>query len=465
MRQIVFPNSPILAMLAASFFQGLTAFYASLLSLNLILICLTIVCEISSVMCSSYPKRGIAAIANKATNSSSITTFNGGNNKAGSIGRGIGAPWGNNENSKKFDEYTTSRSTGNGLEIRIDNYDKRNGDDDGDSTTIFPTLHSQNDVVDGELGKAHLDEMEKADLQLQQMSDGNEKLKSTGYTPTTSLTATSTNVTTFQVLSPKLNNPLRCASSSPSLLSTALSSSSSPVTSDNYRETGDCANSCAATPTSILNGSSWRRSATQATSPSVLMVKIMEELEPTVVVGKAASSSSPCSRSVPEVRKLLCPPPTYRMKSSVEVLFTKSFTLYRQTQLLVLFINSAMFNYFPVVISAGMVLVTLSAYATVKLHSILPLPIRLSIVLIGLTISTVMWLLMMESTQITSHSDEFLRYWRCRLKKKYTRQQLRTCPKLCFRIGPFLDFQKDTIFGVFSTIQHYTVNMTVINLA
>ncbi len=256
----------------------------------------------------------------------------------------------------------------------------------------------------------------------------------------------------FQVLSQKRDNQLQLPST-PSLplhptfgsTSAALVLSSGENRRGNVNSNlGNITASDTSPPTTLA-----------APSSPMLMMEIIEQLGPTVVVKPSSSST---------VKKLLCPTPVYRIKSSAEVLFTKSFQLYHQTKLLVLFINSSMFYYFPVVISVGMVLATLSAYATVKLHSALPLPLRLSISLIGLTIATVMLLLMVESTEITKHSDEFLRYWKKRLKRKYSRKQLRTCQRLCFKIGPFVDFNRDTIFGVFSTVQNYTVNLAVIQL-
>lgn len=475
MKKIIFRRSSIVAMLAASFFQGLTAFYASLLSLNLILVCLTIVCELSAVLRTSYPtenekwkvkttksdngssndgggeKRG----DNSGRKSSTVTISSKSNNNkvASSVVMPTNSSESKVDNSKNSNEKSQPSSNSRAHpEIRIVNYDN------------VSSVSGSGEMKKGlaERGKEQVSclqvttqyqHQERHCSPSQTEKSGLGKIlgtkKPNSSTPTFSMTGEPSPL--FQVLSQKRDNQLQLPSTSSLPVHPTFGSTSAALvlsSADNRRNVNSNLGNITASDTSVP--------CLAAPSSSMLMMKIIEQLGPTVVVKPPSSSSI--------VKKIMCPTPVHRLKSSAEVLFTKSFQLYHQTKLLVLFINSSMFYYFPVVISVGMVLATLSAYATVKLHSVLPLPLRLSISLIGLTIATVMLLLMVESTEITKHSDEFLRYWKKRLKRKYSRKQLRTCQRLCFKIGPFVDFNRDTIFGVFSTVQNYTVNLAVIQL-
>lgn len=466
MKKLIFPESPIIAMLAAAFFQGLTAFYASLLSLNLILICLTIVCEIGAVMRTSYPaseklktgkKSGGGNTTASGNNTVSTKEEQSANNKSESDSGELRATGGKVDNAKnsssKAGESSKSSFSCNTRtkiqpEIRIEDYDK---------SDVFSLTGS-------EKINEYLQEVEEQVFHLENHNQPNlphcalrHKEKSQNFKSESQNLVAQEQTSVFQVLSPKLDNQLQVpppTSTTLPLHPTFGSASTTWVISSGKNNGSSPSNTTTnvTTAPSSTNGPSPNLSV--PTSP-MLMMKIMEELGPTVTVKPSSSSL---------VKKLMCPTPVQRIKTSAEVLFVKSFQLYLQTKLLVLFINDSMFYYFPVVIAVGMVLATLSGYATIKLHSLLPLPLRLSIFSIGLTIATVMLLLMMEATEITKHSDEFLRYWKKRLKRRFTRKQLRTCQSLRFKIGPFVDFKKDTIFGVFSTIQHHTVNLAVIQL-
>lgn len=490
MKKVIFRRSSVVAMLAASFFQGLTAFYASLLSLNLILVCLTIVCELSAVLRTSYPTenekwkvkttksdsgsfndgRGEKGGDNSSKESSTVTiSIKSNNNKvASSVVIPTNFSESKVDNSENSNEKSQPSSNSHvHPEIRIVNYNKSDN-----ASSISGSGKTEKGLV--ERGKEQVSclqvttqyqhqerycspsQTEKSGVEIF------ETKKPNSSTPSFSMTGEPSSL--FQVLSQKRDNQLQLPSTSSLPFHPTFGSTSAALllsTDKNRRNVNTNLGNITASDTTTTAPTSLA-----APSSSMLMMKITEQLGPTVVVKPPSSSSIPIlsKDSSSMVKKLLCPTPVHRIKSSAEVLFAKSLKLYHQTKLLVLFINSSMFYYFPVVISVGMVLATLSAYATVKLHSVLPLPLRLSISLIGLTIATVMLLLMVESTEITRHSDEFLRYWKKRLKRKYSRKQLRTCQRLCFKIGPFVDFNRDTIFGVFSTVQNYTVNLAVIQL-
>lgn len=421
MKKVIFRKSPVLAMFAASIFQGVTAFYTSLLSLNLILICLTIVCELSDILCSSYPQEKVKAT--KRSDSCSGSSVRDGDNKCSSekpsgsrtkTRESTLSPEGKSDSSMKSGNVSNFKNSIQ-PQIRIDNYD--NGDPKKSEKLQNPEIPKEQQMFI-EKSESFKSQIGKHPLSLENPRPSLDQIP--GHDNQLCLS----NPSTAFAFHPTFG------SAAYFILSSESKHFSNTSTSPSFPET--------------------------VQSTSMIMMELIEE--PTVTVRQPPQPPS----AIPAVKKLLCPTPIHRIKSSAEVLFVKSFQLYLQTKLLVLFINSAMYYYFPVVISVGMILSTLSAYATVKLHTAFPLPLRFSIFLIGVTIGTVMLVLLMEATEITKHSQEFLRYWKKRLRRKYSRKQLRTCQRLCFKVGPFVEFKKDTIFGVFSTIQQYTVNFAVI---